>query len=143
VLTTTNKQLLISESQPFESMYIMQGETRSTCHTLSTLDPHRVSNHISHVVHVGNLLLVPVRMKQTPTPERSLSDQRQTGPTVILGYLILHPSRQPLSRGERFQPSGYTGISTYWTHIPACDRYVQYLLTRVNSSVLNRHWGGL
>jgi hypothetical protein len=98
-------------------MYILQGKTRSTCHTLSMLDPRRVPNHISHVVHVGNHSLVPTRMKHAPTPEKSLGDQRHTGPAITLGHLILPHSRQPWSRGEGFRPSGYTATSAYWTHI--------------------------
>jgi hypothetical protein len=132
----------IRESRRFESMYTLQGKTRLTRHMLSTLDLCRVPNHTSHVVHVGNLLLVPTRTKHAPTPKRSLGNQRQTDPTVALGHLILPPSRQPWSRGERFQSSGYTATSAYWAHILSCDRYVQYLLAGSNPSVLNRHrWG--
>jgi hypothetical protein len=36
-----------------------------------------------------------------------------------------------------------TGYKAYWAHIPACDRYVQYLLAGANPSVLNRHRRGL
>jgi hypothetical protein len=109
-------------------MYTLQGKIRSTRHTLSTLDLRRVPDHTSHMVHIGNLLLVSVRMKQSPTPGRSLGDQRQAGPVVALGHLILTPSRQSWSRGERFRPSGYTVTSAYWAHILVCDWYVQYLL---------------
>jgi hypothetical protein len=56
------------------------------------LDLCRVLNHTSHMVHVSNLSLVPMRTKLAPTPGRSLSDQRQTGPVVALGHLILPPS---------------------------------------------------
>jgi hypothetical protein len=59
------------------------------------------------------LLHVPTRTKQVPTPKRSFGDQRQTGPAVALGHLILSPSRQSWSRGERFQLSGYTATSSY------------------------------
>jgi hypothetical protein len=124
-------------------MYTLQGKTWSTHHMLFTLDPHRVPDHTSHMVHIDNLSLVPTRSKQAPTPRRSLGDQRQTGPTVILDHLILPPSRQSWSREERFRPSGYTATSAYWTHILAYDRYVQYLLTGVNTSVLNWHRLGL
>jgi hypothetical protein len=123
-------------------MYILQGKTWSTHHTFNTLDPHRVPDHTSHMVHVGNLSLVPMRMKHAPTHRRNLGDQRQTSPAVALGHLILPPSRQPWSRRERFRPSDYTTTSAYWAHIPACERYVQCLLVGANLSVLNRHrWG--
>jgi hypothetical protein len=75
-----------------------------------------ISDYTSPEVHVDNLLLVLTRMKYAPTSERSLSGQGQTGPTVALGHLILPPSRQTWSRGEIFQPSGYTGTLAYWAH---------------------------
>jgi hypothetical protein len=73
-------------------MYTPQGKTRATRHTLSTLDSHLVPDHISPVVCVGNLLLVPTRMKHAPTPGRSLDDRRQTSLAVVLGHLIPPPS---------------------------------------------------
>jgi hypothetical protein len=124
-------------------MYTMQGKPRSTRHTLFTLNPRRVPDHTSHVVHGGNLSLVPTRSKYASTPERSLGDQRQTCSIVVSGHLILPPSRQSWSRGKRFRPSGYVGTLAYWAHIPAYDRYVQYLLTEANPSILNRHMQGL
>jgi hypothetical protein len=117
----------------------MQGKTRSTRHILFTFNLHRVPYPTSHVVYVGNLLLVLTRIKYAPTPRRSLGDRRRTDPTIVLGHLIPPPSRQPWIRGERFQPSGYTATSAYWPISPACDRYGQYLLTGTNPSVLNRH----
>jgi hypothetical protein len=70
-------------------MYTLQGKIRSTRHTL---DPCRVPDHTSHMVHVVNLSLVLMMSKQVPTLERSLGDQRLTDPTVALGQLILPPS---------------------------------------------------
>jgi hypothetical protein len=97
-------------------MYTMQGKTRSTRHTLFTLDSRMVPDHTSPMDHVGNLSLVPIRTKQTPTPGRSLGDRRQMSPTVILRHLIPPPSRQPWSTGERFRPSGDRATSAYWAH---------------------------
>jgi hypothetical protein len=73
----------------------MQWKIRSTRHTLFMLDSRIVSDHTSHVVHIGNLSQVSTRMKHAPIPGRSLDDQRQTGPAVALDHLILTPSRQP------------------------------------------------
>jgi hypothetical protein len=55
-----------------------------------------------------------MRTKHASTPERSFSDWRRTGLTIILGHLIPPPSRQPWSKEERFRPSGYTATSAYW-----------------------------
>jgi hypothetical protein len=123
-------------------MYTLQGKTQPTRHTLLILDPRRVPDHTSHVVHTGNLSLVPTRSKQAPTLRRSLDNQRQTDPTVVLDHLISPPSQQPWSRGEMFCPSSYTATSAYWAYITTYDRYVQCLLTGVNLSVLNRHRRG-
>jgi hypothetical protein len=106
----------IRESRWFESMYTLQGKTWSTRHTLSTVDSRMVLDHTSPVIRVGNLSLVPTRMKQATTPGRILGDQRQIDSTVVSGHLILPPSLQPWSRGEMFRSSGYTVISTYWVH---------------------------
>jgi hypothetical protein len=124
-------------------MYTLQGKTQSTHYTLSTLDPCMVPDHTSHMVRIGNYSLVPTRLKQAPTPGRNLGDQRQTDPIVTFSHLILHPSRQSSSWGERFQPSGYTATSAYCAHIPAYDQYVQCFLMGANPSVLNRHRRGL
>jgi hypothetical protein len=76
-------------------MYTMWRKTQSTCHTLSMLDLCMVLGHTSPMVYVGNLSLVPTRTKHAPTPGRSFVDQRQTGPAIVLGHLILSPLRQP------------------------------------------------
>jgi hypothetical protein len=106
------------------------------------LDLCRVPNHTSHVVHVGNLLLVPVRLKHAPTPGRSPGDQRQTSSAIVLGHLILPPSRLPWSREERFWLSGYIATSAYCARIPACDRYVQCLLMGPTHRYLTDTSGG-
>jgi hypothetical protein len=124
-------------------MYTLQGKIWSTCHMLSTLDSFMVTNHTSSMVHIGNLLLVPTRRKHAPTPGRSLGDRRQTGPAVIFGHLIPLP-HDSLGVGER----GFGQVVTQLHQLigpitPACDWYVQYLLTGTNPLVLNRHRRGL
>jgi hypothetical protein len=81
------------------------------------LDLRMVPDHTTPVVRVGNLSLVPIRTKHASTPGRSLGDQIWTGPAVTSGHLILPPLRLLWSRGERFQPSGYTATSAYWAQI--------------------------
>jgi hypothetical protein len=94
----------------------VQGKTQTTCHMPSTLDLRMVLDHTSHMVHVGQPFTSPHEVKTSPTPGRSLDNQRQTGPAVILGGLILPSMRQPWSRGKKFRSSGYTTTSVYWAH---------------------------
>jgi hypothetical protein len=95
------------------------------------------------VVHVGNLSLVPTRLKHAPAPGRSLGNRRQTSPAITLGHLIFRPSWQPWSRGERFRSSGYIATSVYWAHITSMWSINSILARGANPSVLNRHWWGL
>jgi hypothetical protein len=134
----------IREWRRFESMYTMQGKTRSTRHTLSTLDSRMVLDHTSPMDHVGNLSLVPIRTKQTPTPGRSLGDRRQMSPTVILRHLIPPPPHDSHGVRERGFGQVVTELHQLTGPItPACDRYVQYLLVGTNPSDINRHRRGL
>jgi hypothetical protein len=71
----------------------------------------------------------PHKDEKTPTPGRNLSDQRQIGPAVISIPLIPPPSRQPWSRGERFQPSGGIATSAYWAYNTS-TRSVRSILAR-------------
>jgi hypothetical protein len=101
-----------------------------------------VPEHTSPVVRVGKLLLVPIRMKQVPTPRRSLGDRRQTGPTVVLAHLIPLP-HDSLGVGER----GFHQVVTQLHQLtgpitPACDRYIQYLLAGATRLSLTDTGGG-
>jgi hypothetical protein len=111
-------------------MYTLQGKTRSTRHMLSTLDSHMVPDHTSLMFHVGNLSLVPTRMKQAPTPWRSLGD------------LIPLP-HDSLEVGEGGFSQEVTQLLQLTRPItPACDWYIQYLLTGANPLVVNQlRWG--
>jgi hypothetical protein len=74
VMIVTNKRCSYPRVAVIRIDVHLTGETRSTLHTLSTLDSRRVPDHTSHVVHVGNLSLVTTRSKQTPTLGGSLGD---------------------------------------------------------------------
>jgi hypothetical protein len=92
-------------------------------------------DHTSLVIRVGNLSLIPTRIKHASTPRRSLGDRKQTGPTVVSGHLIPHDS---LVVGER----GFSQVVMQLHQLielitSACYRYVQYLLVGANPSVLN------
>jgi hypothetical protein len=124
-------------------MYTLQGKTWSTCHTLSTLDSCMVLDHTSLVVRVGNLLLVPIRTKQAPRPGEVLSieDRLAWSSSWITSFPLPHDS---LGVGERGFGQVVIQLHQLTRPItPACDRYVQYLLTGGNPSVLNWHRRGL
>jgi hypothetical protein len=129
--TTTNKWLLMSESR---------GDSNRCTPCRGKPDQHATyASHSSQStsgvrflravpVH-DNLSLAPTKSKQTPTPKRSLGNQRQTGLAVVLGDLIPPPMRQPWSRGERFRPNGHTTTSAYWAHITSM-RSIRSILAR-------------
>jgi hypothetical protein len=130
----------IRESRRFKSMYTLQEKPdRHTTRIPRSVHIWSQTIRISRGQCIATCHVVPIRLKQAPTTGRNLGDKKQTDPAVVLGHLILPPSQHPWSRGERFRLSGYTTISSYWAHIPACDWYVQYFLAGANSSVLNRH----
>jgi hypothetical protein len=102
-----------------------------------------VPDHTSPMVHVSNLLLVPIKTKHAPTPRRSLSDRRHIDPVIVLGHLIPLP-HDSLGVGERSFVQVVTQLYQLTGPItPACDQYVQYLLMGPNPSVLNQHRRGL
>jgi hypothetical protein len=94
-MTDTNKQYSYSRVTVIQIDVHPTGETQSIRHMLFTLDSRMIPDHTSPVIRVANLLLVPIRMKHVPKPRRSLGEQRQTDTVIVLGYLILPPSRQP------------------------------------------------
>jgi hypothetical protein len=118
-MTDINKRLLISESHGDSNQCTPYREKPDQHVTYAShSSPRTPGIHFLRAVPVrDNLSLALTKSKHAPTPGRSLDNQRQTGPTVILDDLILPPMRQPWSRRERFQPNGYTAISAYWTHI--------------------------
>jgi hypothetical protein len=118
-MTATNKQLLISESHDNSNRCTpCRGKPDQHAMYASHFSPRTSDVRFLQAVPVrDNLSLAPTKSKQAPTPGRSLGNQRQTDPTVVLGSLIPPPMRQPWSRGERFQPNGYTTPSAHWAYI--------------------------
>jgi hypothetical protein len=115
VITATNKRLLISESHGDSNRYTpCRGKPNQHATYAFHSSSHMPGVRFLQTVPVcDNLSLAPIKSKQAATPGRSLDNQRQTGPAVVLGGLILPPMRQPWSRGERFWPNGYTTTSAY------------------------------
>jgi hypothetical protein len=130
-MTAANKRLLISESHgdlnrctPYKRK--LKQHTMYTSHS----SPRTPGVRFLWAVLVrDNLLLAPTKSKQVPTSGRSLDNQRQTGPAVVLGGLILPPMRQPWSRGEGFRPNGYIATLASWAHITSI-RLVRSILAR-------------
>jgi hypothetical protein len=109
-MTATNKRLHISETRDNSSQCTpCKGKLKQ--HTTYASYSSTCTPGIRFLWAVpvrDNLSLALTKSKQPPTPERSLDKQRQTDPVVILGRQLLQ----------------LTGPRS-----PACDWYVQYLLT--------------
>jgi hypothetical protein len=81
-------------------MYTLQGKTRSTHHKVSILDPGRVPDHTSHVVHIGSLSLVPTRSNGSLHPKEILATKnRLAQPLSWVDSFFLHCDS--LGVGER------------------------------------------
>jgi hypothetical protein len=119
VKTATNKRLFISESRgDLTRCTPCRGKPNQHATYASHSSSRTPRARFLWTVPVGdNFSLAPTKSKQPPTPGRSLANQRQTGPAVVLGDLIPPPMRQPWSRGESFWSNGHTVTSAYWAHI--------------------------
>jgi hypothetical protein len=118
-MTATNKWLLISESRSDSNQCTpYRGKPDQHVTYASHSSPRRPGVRFPWAVPVrDNHSLAPMKLKQAPTPRRSLDNQRHTGPVVVLGGLIPPPLRQLWSRRKKFRPNGYIATSAYWTHI--------------------------
>jgi hypothetical protein len=137
----------IRESRQFESMYTLQGKTWATRNMHSMLNQCMVLDHMYLTWSTHSNLswshqqwwtepLLP-RKRASDTIHNTIAD-RSVGP-----YPISLPS-QPLKQwGGGKSTLCWCQVTRLTGRIaPTCDRYIQYLLTRANSSVLNRHrWG--
>jgi hypothetical protein len=126
----------IRESRRFESMYALQGKTQPTWHVRFP----RQSMYAQRTLPAGgwqswteSLLL----RKRAPDTIHNSPINRSVGP-----YPVSPPSQLMKQWRKpnicRQQATRLTGPIS-----PTCDRYVQYLLTEANPSVLNRHRRGL
>jgi hypothetical protein len=138
-MTATNKWLLISESRDDSNRCTpCRGKPDQQATYASHFTPRTPNIRFLRIVPVrDNLSLAPMKSKYVPISGRSLGDQRQTDPAVILGDLIPPPC-DSLGVGERGFGPMVTQLHQLTGHIsPACDRYVQYLLAGINRTVLN------
>jgi hypothetical protein len=115
----TNRRLLISERRGDSNRCIScRGKDDQHVTYASHSSPHTPGVRFLRAVPIcDNLSLAPTKSKQASTPGRSLGNQRQTDPVVVLGGLIPPPMRQPWSRGKKFWPNGYIATSAYCVHI--------------------------
>jgi hypothetical protein len=137
-MTTTNKRLLISESHGDSNRCTpCRGKPDQHATYVSHSSPSTPGIRFLQAVPVcDNLSLAPTKSKQDPTPGRSLGNQRQTSPTVVLGDIP--PPMQSPGVGERdFNPMVTQLHQLTGPISPTCDRYVQYLFTEANQIVLD------
>jgi hypothetical protein len=136
----------IRESRRFESMYTLQGKTRPTRHVRF---PHQ-SMYARHTLPAGssvrgNLSWVIDRVEQAHcSREEGIPTQSTAHRWPIRGSVpSFYP--EPANEAVGVKPSIYQWSAARLTGpiSPVCDRYVQYLLTGANPSVLDRHRRGL
>jgi hypothetical protein len=127
-------------------MYTMQGKIRPIRHTFSTLSPRMLYDHTyltrstySNLSYSHQQIWIdPLHSRRrAPDSIHSRTDIRSVGP-----YPASLP-QQPKSSGEKssscWQPTTrLTGLISL-----ASDRYIQYLLSGANRTVLNWHRHGL
>jgi hypothetical protein len=146
-MTATNKRLLISESHG-DSNWCTPCRRKPDQH--ATRFPRLVREwsmiiRISRGPHLATFCETPTCLDRSHCSwEKWLLTQstprRLTDPRVHTQFLS---RANQWSRGRK--PCSYRWPSTRLTGLisPACDRYVQYLLTGANPSVLNWHRRGL
>jgi hypothetical protein len=105
-----------------------------TTHTLSVDSPHIWKPFtVTQQSWTDSLLL----KKVLPTPPLS-SAEWPVGPTSIS---LPNTSIEAVRLSQTSVNELATRLT--WSILPACDQYIQYLLTGANPSVLNRHRRGL
>jgi hypothetical protein len=146
-MTATNKRLLISESHRDSNRCTpCRGKPDQHDTYASHTSPHTPDVRFLWAVPVrGNLSRVINRVRQSYCSwEKRLPTQstacRLTDPWVHTQFLSRANqwSSEESQKIYQQQATRLTGPIS-----PACDRYVQYLLTGANPSVLNRHMQGL
>jgi hypothetical protein len=126
-------------------MYTLQGKTRPTRHTLSTFSLRIVYDHTYLTWSAySNLSYSRQQIWTDPLhPRRRAPDTIHS--TTVIQYAGPYPAslpQQPKSSGKKSSSCWQPTTRLTKPISPACDRYVQYLLTGANRTILNRHsWG--
>jgi hypothetical protein len=143
VKTVTNKRLLISEScSDLNQCTRYRGKSNQHATCLVRICPSTI--RISRGLRIATFRESSTGLDGCTTPEKKCF--RLHRPARLSGQWDLH---QFLSQHNHW--SSALKPSTCWQQAtrltgpvsPACDWYVQYLLTRANPSVLNQHRRGL
>jgi hypothetical protein len=136
----------IRESRSFETMYTLQGKPdQYTTHIPRLVREWSHTIRISHGQCIATFHEVINRFVQIHCPwEEGLLTQstaRQSSDPRVRTQLLSHNSQWGSGEKTSFCWQPATRLTRPITL--ACDRYVQYLLTGVNPSVLNQHRRGL
>jgi hypothetical protein len=135
----------IRESRRFKSIYTMQGKTRSTRHMHLTVSPRMVQT-----ICISRGQCIAIFCEVINSDGQSHCSTKNGLPTQFTTRWLTNSRvrTQFLPRVDHWSSGGK--VTLCWRQTtrltrpisPACDWYVKYLLTGVNSSVLNRHrWG--
>jgi hypothetical protein len=146
-MTATNKRLLISESRgdPNRCTPCREKLNQHTTHFPRTVRVWSKTIHISCGPYIATFHTVIDRFEQIHCPwEEGLPTQsiaRRLTNLRACTQLLFHNSQW--SSGEKSNLCWHPTTRLTGPISSACDRYVQYLLAGVNSSVLKRHRRGL
>jgi hypothetical protein len=99
-MTATNKQHSYPRVVAIQIYVHPRGENPINTPHASMLDPRWVPDNIAHMVHIGNLLLVPMRSKHAPTPREVLVTKTKLARSSpwVTSFILPHDS---LGVGER------------------------------------------
>jgi hypothetical protein len=144
VKTATNKRLLISESHSdLNRCTPYRGKPDQHATYASHFNPHTPDVRFLWAVSVrDNLSLAPMKSKRLIHQEEVLTTKdRLTRPSSWVTSFLL-PCDSPAVGKRGFGPMVTQLHQLTGPITPACNRYVQYLLTGGNRTVLNQHrWG--
>jgi hypothetical protein len=147
VKTATNKRSLISESRGDSNIctsYRGKPDQHATCFSRS-VHVWSTTICISHGPYIATFHTVINRFKQIhcTREERAPNTIHSTTAIWSVGPYLASLPQQPKSSGEKSSSCWQPTTRLTGPISPACDRYVQYLLTGVNRTVLNWHRRGL
>jgi hypothetical protein len=120
-------------------MYTLQGKTRLTRHICLVYASYGRSPYVA-TFHESS-----TELSRPTTPEKKGSRHNPQWAGWPIRRFVPNFSLEPANEAVEAKPSIYQRLATRLTGpiSPACDRYVQYLHTGTNPTVLNRHRRGI